>query len=95
MNTYLLTQANKYQEQIVINEILKKNEYQHSITNHKHINKSPTNLSQATQRTQKENRKKNGPPSHILALRPELLLTYFGIQTLKLPTRLPIQLNTT
>jgi hypothetical protein len=39
--------------------------------------------------------KENGPPSHILALRPELLLTYFGMQTLKLPTRLPIQLNTT
>jgi hypothetical protein len=57
INTYPLTQANKDQEQIIITEILKKNEYQQSITNHKHINKSPTDLSQAAQRTQKEKEK--------------------------------------
>jgi hypothetical protein len=43
-----------YHEQIIIKEILKKNGYKQSITNQKHINKSLTNLSQATQRTQKE-----------------------------------------
>jgi hypothetical protein len=74
INTYPLTQANEGQEQTIIKEILKKNGYEQLITNNKHTNKSPTDISQATQNTEK---KKNGPPSHILALRPELLLTYF------------------
>jgi hypothetical protein len=91
MNTYPLTQANKDQEQTIIKETLQKKGYQQSITNHKQINKPLINISQTTQATQKE----NGSPSHILAQRPELLLTYFRIQTSKLPTRLPIQLNTT
>jgi hypothetical protein len=41
---------------------------QQSITNHKHTSKSPTNLSQATQRTQKEREK-------------WAIFTYFGPET--------------
>jgi hypothetical protein len=39
-----------------------KNRYKQSITNHRHINKSPTNFSQATKRTQKEKEKEKSAP---------------------------------
>jgi hypothetical protein len=92
MNTYSLTHRNKNLEQTIIKEILK-NRYQQSIINHKHINKTHKNLSQATQEIQKE--KEKWQLSHTLILKSELLPTYFDIQISKSPTKVPIQLNTT
>jgi hypothetical protein len=69
MNTYLLTQTNKDQEQLTIKKILKKNGYQRSIINHKHTNKFPLNSSQTVQKPQKE--KEKWVTSPISALRLE------------------------
>jgi hypothetical protein len=57
MNTYPLTHTSKGQEQTIIEEILKKNEYQQSIIHHKRINKTHENPPQGTQKIQKEKQK--------------------------------------
>jgi hypothetical protein len=65
-NTFPVTQENKNQERIVIEEIVKNNGYQQSIINSKSTNRFKPH------KHKKIKEKKNGPHLHMSALRQDL-----------------------